>query len=58
MDINEKNELGRSVIATAKDDLLLKHCQYDGFDLENLGVNTFACMAQLLIEKYEQPEKD
>ena len=63
IDINEKNELGRSAIATAKDDpevvkLLLKHCQYDGFDLENLGVNTFACMAQLLIEKYEQHEKE
>ena len=60
-----KNDLslnGQSAIVTAKDDpevvkLLLKHCKYDRSDLGKLGLNTYAYMAESIMEKDEPPKK-
>ena len=62
ININAKNMSGQSAIVTAKDDpevvkLLLKHCKYDRSDLGKLGLNTYAYMAESILEKDEPPKK-
>jgi len=62
ININAKNRFGQSAIVTAKDDpevvkLMLKHCKFDRSDLGKLGLNTYAYMAESILQKDEPPKK-